>query len=46
MRSDEVFTPAEAESFMDVGYGIWIAFIGTILFTIFSISDYMYKRSE
>ena len=36
----------EAESFMDVGYGIWIAFIGTILFTIFSISDYMYKRSE
>ena len=36
----------KAESFMDVGYGIWIAFIGTILFTIFSISDYMYKRSE
>ncbi len=34
-----------AEAFSDVGYGIWVSFIGMIIFTIFSISDYMYKRS-
>ena len=36
----------EAETFMDVGIGIWIAFAGVILFTIFSISDFMYKRKN
>ena len=33
------------QSFTGVGIGIWIAFIGVILFTIFSISDYTYKRN-
>ena len=34
----------EASAFMDVGLGIWLTFAGTIIFTIFSISDWTYKR--
>jgi len=36
----------EAQSFSDLGIGIWILFIGIILFTIFTISDMMYKRKQ
>ncbi len=41
-----ISTAVDAQSFMDVGYGIWIVFIGAILFTVFSISDLMYKRKQ
>ena len=34
----------DASAFMDVGLGIWLTFAGIIIFTIFSISDWMYKR--
>jgi hypothetical protein len=34
----------DAKSFMDVGIGVWLMFAGSILFTIFSISDLMFKR--
>jgi hypothetical protein len=33
----------DAKSFMDVGIGIWLSFFGTILYTIFSISDLLFK---
>ena len=33
------------QSFTGVGIGIWIAFIGVILYTVFSISDYTYKKN-
>ena len=36
----------EASTFMDVGIGIWLVFAGIIIFTIFSISDWMYKRKQ
>ena len=42
----EIANAVEAESFADVGYGIWLAFIGSFLYTIFSISDLLYKRSQ
>ena len=35
-----------AASFTDVGIGIWMMFAGTIVFTIFSISDYLYKKKQ
>jgi len=35
-----------AQSFGDVGIGVWLMFVGTFLFTIFSVSDYMFKRNE
>ena len=34
----------EASAFMDVGLGIWLTFAGIVIFTIFSISDWMSKR--
>ena len=34
----------DASAFMDVGLGIWLTFAGIIIFTIFSISAWMYKR--
>ena len=34
----------DAQSFMDVGIGVWLMFAGSILFTIFSLSDLMFKR--
>jgi hypothetical protein len=37
---------ATEQSFTGVGTGIWIAFAGVIIYTIFSISDYMYKRNQ
>ena len=36
----------EAQSFFDVGIGIWMMFAGTVIFTIFAISDYLYKRNQ
>jgi len=36
----------DAKSFMDVGLGIWMAFAGTIIFTIFSLSDLIYKKRQ
>jgi len=36
----------EASTFMDVGIGIWLMFAGIIIFTIFSISDWSYKRKK
>jgi len=36
----------EASAFMDVGIGIWLTFAGIIIFTIFSISDWMYKKDQ
>jgi len=36
---------APEQSFTGVGIGIWMAFAGAFLFTIFSISDYTYKRN-
>ena len=35
---------ASAESFTDVGYGVWIMITGSIIYTIFALSDYSYKR--
>lgn len=37
---------ATEQSFTGVGSGIWIAFAGVIIYTIFTISDYMYKRNQ
>ncbi len=34
----------DASAFMDVGLGIWLTFAGIIIFTIFSISDSVYKK--
>ena len=33
-----------ASAFMDVGLGIWLTFAGIIIFTIFNLSDLVYKR--
>ncbi len=42
----DIANAAEAQSFTDVGYGIWIVFIGIFLFTMFCISDAMYKKNQ
>ncbi len=34
----------EAESFMDVGLGVWLMIAGSIIYTIFCISDWSFKR--
>ena len=36
----------DAKTFFDVGAGVWMMFAGTIVFTIFSISDYLYKKKQ
>ena len=35
---------ASAESFTDMGYGVWTMITGSIIYTIFALSDYNYKR--
>ena len=37
---------AVAQSFMDVGIGIWMAFAGTIIYTIFTSSDFFFKKNQ
>jgi hypothetical protein len=34
----------EAAGFMDVGIGPWMMIAGSIIFTMFTLSDYLYKR--
>lgn len=34
----------EATGFMDVGIGPWMMMAGSIIFTMFTLSDYLYKR--
>ncbi len=34
----------DAQSFMDVGIGVWLMFTGSILYTIFTASDIMFKK--
>jgi hypothetical protein len=36
----------DAQTFMDVGIGVWLMFAGSIIFTIFTISDLTYKRKS
>lgn len=40
-----IVNAVDAQSFTDVGYGIWMIFAGMIIFIVFCISDLMYKRS-
>ena len=42
----DIADAVEAENFVDVGYGIWLMFIGTFLYTIFCISDFMFKYKQ
>ncbi len=42
----DIGTYVDAQTFMDVGIGVWLMLAGSIIFTIFSISDLMYKRKR